>query len=112
VACFYYCVIVLMRHPDDPRPLIAEGVWPGHLVVQARGRHGFGYDPHFLPTGEELTAAEMDSVRKNQVSHRAGAMARLAAALVDEGVNDAAGARIRPSGAPGGPQGGAPMEPL
>jgi XTP/dITP diphosphohydrolase len=84
VACFYYCVIVLLRHPDDPRPLIAEGRWDGAIVAQPRGSHGFGYDPHFLPAGEAVTAAEMDPARKNVVSHRARAMARLAAALADE----------------------------
>jgi XTP/dITP diphosphohydrolase len=85
VACFYYCVVVLMRHPADPRPIIAEGAWPGRLMAQPRGSHGFGYDPYFLPDGEALTAAEMDPHRKNQVSHRARALAGLVAAIAAEG---------------------------
>lgn len=84
VACFYYCVIVLMRHPEDPRPLIAEGVWSGVLAAQPLGSHGFGYDPHFLPDGEVLSAAEMEPGRKNQVSHRARAIAALLAMLAAE----------------------------
>ena len=81
VACFYCCVIVLLRHADDPRPLIAEGTWPGVLVSQARGANGFGYDPHFLPDGESVTAAEMSPEHKNRVSHRGQALAALLALL-------------------------------
>ncbi len=77
VACFYCCVIVLLRHPDDPRPLIAEGIWPGVLAPQPRGTHGFGYDPHFLPDGESVTAAQMLPEHKNRVSHRGRALAAL-----------------------------------
>jgi XTP/dITP diphosphohydrolase len=84
VACYYYCVVVLLRHPEDPRPLIAEGVWEGVLVALPRGSHGFGYDPHFLPAGSALTAAEMDPLQKNRVSHRGRAIAALAAALAAE----------------------------
>lgn len=79
VACFYCCVIVLLRHADDPRPLIAEGTWPGVLVAQPRGANGFGYDPHFLPDGETVTAAEMLPEHKNRVSHRGRALASLLA---------------------------------
>ena len=81
VSCFYYCVVVLMRAADDPRPLIAEGIWPGVLVAEARGSHGFGYDAHFRPAGQTRTAAEMEPAEKNRVSHRARALAALMAAL-------------------------------
>lgn len=81
VDCFYCCVVVLLRHPDDPRPVIAEGTWPGVLVAQPRGANGFGYDPHFLPRGSPLTAAEMAPEEKNRVSHRARALAALLAQL-------------------------------
>jgi XTP/dITP diphosphohydrolase len=84
VSCFYYCVVVLLRHPEDPLPLIAEGRWPGVLVAPPRGSHGFGYDPHFLPAGERLTAAEMAPERKNRISHRSRAIAALARALAAE----------------------------
>ena len=74
----YYCVIVLVRHADDPEPLIAEGRWHGEIIDVPRGAGGFGYDPHFyLPefgrTGAELTANE-----KNAVSHRGKALLALA----------------------------------
>lgn len=84
VGCYYYCVVVLMRHPEDPRPLIAEGVWPGVLVAEPRGGNGFGYDPHFLPAGASLTAAEMTPADKNRVSHRSRAIEALAQALASE----------------------------
>ncbi|MGE0798939.1 MAG: non-canonical purine NTP pyrophosphatase [Lautropia sp.] len=81
VAAYYYCVIVLVRHPDDPRPLIAEGVWDGTLTAVPRGHGGFGYDPHFVPAGQSLTAAEMSAADKNRISHRARALQALLAAL-------------------------------
>lgn len=81
VGCYYCCVVVLMRHPQDPRPLIAEGIWQGVLVAQPRGSNGFGYDAHFLPAGQSVTAAEMEPALKNRLSHRSRAIAALAAAL-------------------------------
>lgn len=80
-AAFYYCVLVLVRAPGDPCPLVAEGRWHGAIVAAPRGTSGFGYDPHFEPRGAGLTAAEMDAAAKNRVSHRALALAALAAKL-------------------------------
>ena len=72
----YVCVMVLVRRPDDPRPLIAEGVWHGEIAREARGSNGFGYDPLFLlPQGK--TAAELSSEEKNRISHRALALRKL-----------------------------------
>ena len=73
------------RPEGDPRPLVAEGIWPGVLVAEPRGSGGFGYDPYFRPAGQSLTAAEMDPAEKNRVSHRARALATLLAALAAEG---------------------------
>lgn len=73
----YVCVLVLVRAHDDPQPIIAEGLWQGEIVAEARGGHGFGYDPHFFLPSEGCTAAELAPERKNQVSHRALALARL-----------------------------------
>ena len=84
VTCFYCCVVVLMRHPQDPRPLIAEGTWQGVLIAQPRGSNGFGYDAHFLPAGQAETAAEMTPRQKNRVSHRSRAISALASALAGE----------------------------
>ena len=73
----YYCVIVLVRHTDDPEPLIAEGRWHGEVIAEPRGAGGFGYDPYFLLPGLGRTAAELMPDEKNAVSHRGQAMRRL-----------------------------------
>ena len=78
---YYCCVMTMMRHPDDPRPLIAEGIWRGEIARTPRGRNGFGYDPLFLLPGRGITAAELDPGEKNRISHRAQALARLLQAL-------------------------------
>jgi len=77
----YYCVVVLMRHAEDPEPLIAEGSWAGEIVAQARGANGFGYDPHFFLRDLGKTAAELDPQQKNLLSHRGKALRRLLAKL-------------------------------
>jgi XTP/dITP diphosphohydrolase len=77
----YYCVMVLVRHPEDPQPLIAEGEWHGLIVDQPRGGGGFGYDPHFLLPELGMTAAELPLDSKNRISHRGRALAALAARL-------------------------------
>ena len=81
----YYCVVVLMRHSEDPEPVIAEGSWAGEIVAQPRGTSGFGYDPHFFLRDFGKTAAELDPEQKNLVSHRGKALRRLLAKL-KEGV--------------------------
>ncbi|HHZ21795.1 TPA: RdgB/HAM1 family non-canonical purine NTP pyrophosphatase [Xanthomonas vasicola pv. zeae] len=73
----FYSVIVLLRHPEDPQPLIAEGSWEGVITTEPRGDGGFGYNPVFLDPVYGLTAAEMDSALKNRLSHRALALATL-----------------------------------
>ncbi len=70
-SAFYYCVLVLVRSPRDPTPLIAEGRWHGAIVLEPRGAGGFGYDPYFVPRGGERTAAELPAEEKNRASHRA-----------------------------------------
>jgi len=77
----YYCVIVLMRHADDPEPIIAEGSWAGEIVAAPRGANGFGYDPHFYLRDLGKTAAELDPGEKNLVSHRGKALRRMLAKL-------------------------------
>ena len=74
----YYCVIVLVRHPDDPQPLIAEGEWRGVVLREPRGGGGFGYDPLFLLPELGVTAAELAPEAKNCASHRGQALALLA----------------------------------
>jgi XTP/dITP diphosphohydrolase len=73
----YYCVLVLLRHADDPEPLVAEGTWRGTIADEPRGLGGFGYDPHFRDAESGLYAAEMPLETKNAVSHRGKAMRAL-----------------------------------
>ncbi|CAG2143657.1 RdgB/HAM1 family non-canonical purine NTP pyrophosphatase [Cupriavidus plantarum] len=82
----YYCVLVLVRHAEDPRPLIAEGTWAGEVVDAPRGAGGFGYDPHFMLPGIGKTAAELSAEEKNTVSHRALALRGLVARLQAHGM--------------------------
>lgn len=74
---FFICVLVVLRHPGDPAPLVAEGRWHGRVLEAPRGRQGFGYDPLFLPDGQRQSAAELDAAVKNQLSHRGQALAAL-----------------------------------
>lgn len=80
----YCCVLVLVRHAGDPRPLVAEGVWRGEVARMPRGGGGFGYDPLFLVPGRGCTSAELDAAEKNRISHRGRALEALAARLRDE----------------------------
>jgi len=82
-AC-YACVVVLVRHANDPRPIVAEGIWRGEIAQAPRGTGGFGYDPLFLVPGTERTAAELDAESKNRISHRALALAALMDRLRDD----------------------------
>lgn len=73
----YVCVLVLVRHADDPQPVIAEGEWHGAILEVPRGTGGFGYDPLFLVPELDQTAAELDHELKNTLSHRGAAMRHL-----------------------------------
>ena len=73
----YYCVMVLVRHADDPQPLIAEGIWQGEILEAPRGDGGFGYDPIFLDAKTDKTGAELPLDIKNRISHRGQALARM-----------------------------------
>lgn len=75
-ACFY-SVIVLLRHAEDPQPLIAEGRWYGRILRQKTGSGGFGYDPVFFDPATGIPAAEMETTLKNRISHRGQALATL-----------------------------------
>ncbi len=73
----FRCVIVYMRHADDPCPIIAQGVWEGVILRQSRGQNGFGYDPVFYIPDKQCTSAELPSEEKNRLSHRAQALVHL-----------------------------------
>ena len=74
---YYYCVIVLVRHADDPQPVIADGSWHGEIIDSPRGTGGFGYDPYFYLPEFGKTSAELTAEQKNQISHRGQALAKL-----------------------------------
>ena len=73
----FYCALVLVRHADDPQPIIACGEWHGEILEATRGHGGFGYDPLFLVPDLGQTAAEIDHELKNVLSHRGKAMRQL-----------------------------------
>ena len=77
----YYCVMVLVRWPEDPQPIIAEGAMYGEIIDTPRGSGGFGYDPYFLIPEFGQTGAELPMEQKNQISHRGKALAQLVAKL-------------------------------
>ena len=77
----YVCVLVFVRHADDPQPIIAEGEWHGEIVDTPKGENGFGYDPYFFVPEKGCTGAEMSSADKNAMSHRGKALRQLMAQL-------------------------------
>ena len=77
----YWCVLVYMRHADDPTPIICQANWEGSLATEPSGENGFGYDPIFNVPDLDCTAAELEPATKNRLSHRGKALAQLAKAL-------------------------------
>ena len=78
---FYVAVIALVKHANDPMPIIAEGRWYGRITETPAGDGGFGYDPLFIPDGFDITAAQMTRDEKQSLSHRALALNALAPQL-------------------------------
>ncbi len=76
-CAYYYCILIWIRHAQDPTPLIAEGRWNGEIQHSAQGFGGFGYDPFFFVPSLGCTAAELSLSQKNQVSHRGQALQHL-----------------------------------
>ncbi len=67
---YFVCVLALVRHAEDPLPIIAQGLWQGEILPQPQGENGFGYDPLFWVPELQLTAAAMTPEQKNEISHR------------------------------------------
>ena len=78
----YRCVLAFLAAADDPQPLYAEGLWEGFIVDEAQGAGGFGYDSHFWLPELGVTAAQLDAVRKNELSHRGAALRALRGRLL------------------------------
>ncbi len=81
----YQCVMVYLRHPTDPTPLICVGTWEGRILREPRGENGFGYDPLFFVPTHGVSAAELDPDTKNALSHRGQALRELVARLTGHG---------------------------
>ncbi|HJT51142.1 MAG TPA: RdgB/HAM1 family non-canonical purine NTP pyrophosphatase [Nitrosospira sp.] len=76
-SAYYYCALVLMRHAEDPQPIIADASWHGEILLSPRGAGGFGYDPYFFLPDLDKTAAELPMEQKNRISHRGKALRQL-----------------------------------
>jgi len=78
----FQCLMVYLRHAEDPTPLICQGTWEGRILFEARGDNGFGYDPVFYVPTHDCSSAELDPDSKNSISHRGQALRQLCSALV------------------------------
>lgn len=76
-SAYFVCVLTMVKHPDDPEPLIATGRWRGEILSSPTGQDGFGYDPVFYCPETRMSAAEMGAERKGAISHRARAVNEL-----------------------------------
>lgn len=81
IEAWFVCVLALVQHAEDPLPQIFQGIWKGEVLEQARGEHGFGYDPLFWLPKLGISSAEMSKQDKNKVSHRGQAMQLFKASL-------------------------------
>lgn len=77
----FQCVLVYLRHADDPTPLICQGTWEGRILFESRGENGFGYDPVFYIPTHDCASAQLAPEVKNALSHRGQALRELAVAL-------------------------------
>jgi len=79
--CRFHCVIVFLRYPTDPTPIISHGIWEGRLLHESVGENGFGYDPIFYVPEHNCASAELSPEQKNLISHRGKALKELAEKL-------------------------------
>lgn len=73
----FICLMVYMRHADDPTPIIAQGVWEGRILAEPVGENGFGYDPVFWVDSYQCSSAQLAPEVKNSLSHRGQALRQL-----------------------------------
>lgn len=78
IPAMFVCVLALVRHADDPLPIVVEGLWHGEILTEIRGAQGFGYDPLFWVPTLNCSSAELPKSEKNKISHRGQAMQKLA----------------------------------
>ena len=84
ITGYFVCVLALVRHADDPLPIIAQGLWQGEILEAPQGENGFGYDPLFWVPDLQLTAAAMTAEQKNKISHRGLAINSLLQQLANQ----------------------------
>lgn len=77
----FHCVLVFMKHENDPTPIICHGKWEGSIITSPQGEQGFGYDPLFWQDSLKMTAAQLPRDIKNKLSHRGQALKLLTAEL-------------------------------
>lgn len=82
ISARFVCVLALVRHANDPLPLVCQAEWVGEIMTTMQGEQGFGYDPLFFVPGEGMSSAELSSERKNSISHRAQALRALKERIV------------------------------
>ncbi len=73
----FQCLMVYMRHAEDPTPIICQGTWEGRILTAPQGENGFGYDPVFFVPEQDCSSAELDAATKNSLSHRGKALQQL-----------------------------------
>jgi len=79
----FHCVLVYMKHAEDPTPIICQGSWDGHILHQPCGEDGFGYDPLFFSPEHQCAAAQLSKAQKNAISHRGKALQQLMEKLLN-----------------------------
>ena len=77
----FHCVLVMIRHENDPTPLVCHGSWEGSILTERHGENGFGYDPVFWVPEDQCASAQLPPARKKQLSHRGKALQQLFSAL-------------------------------
>jgi XTP/dITP diphosphohydrolase len=77
----FQCLLVYMRHSEDPTPIICQGTWEGRILFEPQGENGFGYDPIFYVVSHDCSSAQLDPETKNSLSHRGQALRKLLQAL-------------------------------
>ncbi|UAB70678.1 XTP/dITP diphosphatase [Vibrio sp. SCSIO 43132] len=82
----FHCVLVLMRHENDPTPIVCHGKWEGRILTKAHGENGFGYDPIFHVPEDNCASAELEPSRKKELSHRGKALSQLFDQLKQQGI--------------------------
>jgi XTP/dITP diphosphohydrolase len=83
-AARFQCLMVFLRHAEDPTPLICQGTWEGRILFEPQGDNGFGYDPVFWVPTHNCSSAELQPEVKNELSHRGQALRKLLTALGEQ----------------------------